>query len=99
MGDLSRRAFLGRSTAVAAAAGIGAMAPVAIGSLAGGGGADGAAVDGVGADLSGLAQQVDGPIVAHIRDLATGEIGIFNGVREFVIHDAALASRLAGAVR
>jgi hypothetical protein len=32
--------------------------------------------------------------VAHVRDLSTGEIGIFNGTREVVLKDPQLAARL-----
>jgi hypothetical protein len=34
------------------------------------------------------------PIIAHVRDYATGEIAIFAGTREIVVHDTALVSRL-----
>ena len=34
------------------------------------------------------------PLVAHVRDLSTGEIGIFNGTREVVFNDPQLAARL-----
>jgi hypothetical protein len=36
--------------------------------------------------------------VAHIRDLSTGEIGLFSGTREIILHDPQLAARLARAV-
>ena len=39
------------------------------------------------------------PLVAHVRDLSTGEIGIFNGTREVVFHDPQLAARLFRAAR
>ena len=39
------------------------------------------------------------PLVAHVRDLATGEIGLFSGTREIVFHDPALAARLFHATR
>ena len=39
------------------------------------------------------------PLVAHVRDLATGEIGVFSGTREIVLHDPGLASRLFQASR
>jgi hypothetical protein len=37
---------------------------------------------------------MDEPLVAHVRDLATGEIGLFSGTREIVFHDPSLAARL-----
>jgi len=77
------------------------MAPLALSTLGNGGGSDPAtaAVDDASAGLPGLASEIDGPIVAHIRDLATGEIGIFHGTEEIIVHDSILASRLAQAVR
>jgi hypothetical protein len=39
------------------------------------------------------------PLVAHIRDLSTGEIGLFSGDDEFVIHDRQLARSLYAATR
>jgi hypothetical protein len=34
------------------------------------------------------------PLVAHVRDLATGEIGLFSGTREITVLDPQLAARL-----
>ena len=34
------------------------------------------------------------PLIAHVRDLATGEIGVFNGTREIVVRDPQLARRI-----
>jgi len=39
------------------------------------------------------------PLVAHVRDLSTGEIGIFNGTSEFVVRDPALARSILRAAR
>jgi hypothetical protein len=39
------------------------------------------------------------PLVAHIRDLSTGEIGLFSGEQEIVVHDPALANRLFNSFR
>ncbi len=39
------------------------------------------------------------PLVAHIRDLSTGEIGLFSGEKEIVIHDRSLARSLFRATR
>jgi hypothetical protein len=39
------------------------------------------------------------PLVAHVRDLATGEIGLFSGTDEIVFHDPNLAARLFNATR
>jgi hypothetical protein len=38
------------------------------------------------------------PVIAHVRDLATGEIGLFSGTREITVLDPQLAARLIKAV-
>lgn len=87
----TRRAFLGRSGMLAAAAGIGAAAPAGLGMVL----SDGEQAPAVPvAGLSSAAANLDGPLVAHIRDAATGEIGIFTGTRELIVHDTALVGRL-----
>jgi hypothetical protein len=50
-------------------------------------------------DAAGEALSLDEPLVAHVRDLATGEIGLFSGTQEFVFHDPGLAARLFQASR
>ena len=42
---------------------------------------------------------LDEPLIAHVRDLSTGEIGLFSGTREITILDPQLAARLASATR
>jgi hypothetical protein len=37
-----------------------------------------------------------GPLVAHVRDTRTGEIAVYVGEREVVVHDKKLAHRIAG---
>ena len=39
------------------------------------------------------------PLVAHVRDLATGEIGLFSGTREITVLDPRLAAALVRALR
>ena len=50
------------------------------------------------ADGAGAADATQ-PLVAHVRDLSTGEIGVFNGTREVVVRDPELASRILRAAR
>jgi hypothetical protein len=35
-----------------------------------------------------------GPIVAHLKDLQTGEISLYQGEREFTLNDRAMAAKL-----
>ena len=51
------------------------------------------------AAIEGEAGALTEPLVAHVRDLATGEIGLFAGTREVVVRDPGLATRLFRASR
>jgi hypothetical protein len=39
------------------------------------------------------------PLVAHVSNLATGELSIMSGTKEIILHDADLVMRLLKAVR
>jgi hypothetical protein len=39
-----------------------------------------------------------GPVLAHVRNAATGEIAVLFGTREVVIHDAGIADRIMRAI-
>ena len=58
-----------------------------------------AAVDAATAATDEGAATLAQPLVAHVRDLSTGEIGIFNGTREVIVNDPQLAARLFRAAR
>jgi len=99
MAEVSRRSFLRSSGLAVATAGMVSQIP-GLTSLVGATGAEAPAVTDsavVGADEE--AATMSEPLVAHVRDLSTGEIGIFNGLREVVYHDPELAARLFRAVR
>jgi hypothetical protein len=42
---------------------------------------------------------VAGPLVAYVRNAATGEVTILHGTREIVVHDPELVKRLVHAAR
>ncbi len=78
MNDASRRGFLAIAGTGVAVAGVAAMAPAA----------SGAAVKTPhGVDL-------DGPVVAFVRDVKTGEVAIMHGDREETVFDHGLVARL-----
>ena len=95
MSEFSRRAFLTRSSIVVAAAGVATSIPNLTSALAAGEteapAAEAAVADGT--------ATMSEPLIAHVRDLATGEIGLFSGEREVVFHDPTLATRLFHASR
>ncbi len=100
MSEFTRRAFLKTgSAAVVAAGALSAVPalPAAVGALETTGSADAGAADAVGTDAG--ATSLAEPLIAHVRDLATGEIGLFSGTREITVLDPSLAARLLRAIR
>lgn len=94
---LSRRSFLGQASAGAAVAGVAAMAPNLVGeSLQSRFGIPSTAGAGNGAEAG---VSADGHIVAHVRDVARGEILVMVGTSEVVYRDRKLAQSLARAAR
>jgi len=99
MAEVSRRTFLRNSGLAVAGAGVLSQIPVLSG-LVGAGEADvPAATDAATIGTDEGAATLTQPLVAHVRDLSTGEIGIFNGTREVVVNDPQLAARLFRAAR
>ena len=101
MSQLSRRGFLKGSTAAAVAAGAFSAIPglpALVGAVETQAPAE---TDGTEAGLAEgeSAVTLGEPLVAHVRDLATGEIGLFTGTREVTVLEPRLAAALAKAVR
>ena len=97
--SLSRRNFLRRGTFTAAAIAVASSVP-GVSTLVATTSADAPAVDtevtDVAAEDSGA---IDEPLMAHVKDLSTGEISLFQGEREVVVHSPALARSLMSAAR
>jgi len=91
MATLNRRVFMIRSSLAVAAAGAATAMPGLLPALSA------AEVDAPAAD-SVVADEAVGtmsePLVAHIRDLSTGEISLFSGEQEVVVRDPSLANKL-----
>jgi hypothetical protein len=95
---VSRRTFLRGTTLTAAAVGVAASVPGLSGLLASGTASAPAVEESlIGAD--GETASLSEPLVAHIKDVATGEISLFHGEQEVVIRDPSLARRLATSAR
>jgi hypothetical protein len=90
MAGIDRRNFLTRGSMVVAAAGVATAMPGLASELVAAEG-DAPAVE---STIAGEAGALTEPLVVHVRDLASGEIGVFSGTREIVVHDPGLASRL-----
>jgi hypothetical protein len=100
MTGFSRRSFLKTGSAAAVAAGaISSLPalPALVGAVESQGPAEADAAEATvaGADSPALTE----PLIAHVRDLATGEIGLFSGTRGITLLDPQLAARLARAIR
>lgn len=61
-------------------------------------GTEATAVDGVGTTAV-ESMSLDSQLVAHVRDLGTGEIAVYHGTTEFTFHDPAMAARMFQATR
>lgn len=100
MESIDRRAFLRRGSAAVATAGVvvampTVVLPEVISALEG----QAPALESTASATASEVASVTEPIVAHIRDLATGEIGILTGTREVILRDPQMAARLARAVK
>jgi hypothetical protein len=94
MEPINRRRFLVQGGAAVAAAGVVSAVPLSgAGALAK---ARGGAVNH--ADVPADAT-LDEPVVAHLRNLHTGEVSVFTGYREVIVKDKHLAALLFHATR
>ena len=91
MEPTSRRQFLKRSSAVAAAAGVAATVP----------GSAGALTTRAKDDAPRLPDDdsVDVPVIAHVRDVRKGLVSLYVGEKEITIKDRRLAASLFHATR
>jgi hypothetical protein len=94
----SRRTFLRRGTITAAAVGIVGSVPGLPGLLLGAS-SEAPAVDTGASEAESAAAGAGEPIVAHLSDLQSGQVSVFQGEREFVVQSPALARQLYLATR
>jgi hypothetical protein len=97
-GGLSRRKFIHRGTLTAAAVGVVTSVPGWSGLLTSGMASAPAAQEDA-TEVDGEMGTVSQPLFAQVKDLSTGEISVFQGEREVIIRDAAVANRLFSAAR
>jgi hypothetical protein len=95
MDRFGRRTFLTRGGKAVAAAGLVSAIPGLTSMVAAGEAEAPAEASTADAALGDMTE----PIVAHVRDLATGEITLFSGTSEVVVRDPQLANRLFQAGR
>jgi len=95
MAGLSRRVFIGRGMMGAAAVSVaGPMLPAIVGTVAGEASEAQETVE----DTPAVVSSAE-PLVARIRDAASGEIDLFIGERQLTYRDPDLAARLVRAAR
>jgi hypothetical protein len=94
MSALSRRRFITRSSMTVAAAGLVSALP-GLPVVVGGAEAEAPEVDSAVADTESLAA----PLIAQVKDLQTGEMALYSGEREILLHNPALAARLFNAAK
>jgi hypothetical protein len=95
---LSRRKFIHRGTLTAAAVGVATSVPGWSGLLTSGVASAPAAEEDA-TQVDGEMGAVSQPLFAQVKDLSTGEISVFQGEREVIIRDTAVANRLFSAAR
>jgi hypothetical protein len=94
---LSRRAFLRRGALTAGAVGMVGSIPGLAGLLTAGA-SDAPAVESGATQADGDLGALSEPLLAHVKDLGTGEISLFQGEQETVLRNPALARQLFAAV-
>jgi hypothetical protein len=106
MNTVTRRLFLTRGSLTVAAAGIAASVPGMSGLLSSaeadapaGGAATSEAASSLGGAEAGSTGELTEPLVAHVKDLSTGEISIFMGEHEYTYRDPQMAAKLLQAAR
>ena len=99
MAQVSRRSFLRNSGLAVAGAGVISQVPLMTGLLGPAEADVPAGTDAAAAGADDVAAGGSEALVAHVRDVASGEIGIFNGTREVVVKDPQLAARILAASR
>ena len=94
MAKLTRRGFIGQTSASVATIGVLAAVPglAAVNEVA-----DAVASDAAATELS--TSTFSESLVAHVSNLATGEVSIMTGTREVIFQDTELVMRLLKAVR
>jgi hypothetical protein len=95
---LSRRSFLRRGTFTAATVAVASSVP-GLSTLVAGATADAPVIDTGVSDVEMDSGLVSEPLVAHVKDLSTGEISLFQGEREVVVRSPDLARSLMSAAR
>jgi hypothetical protein len=88
MAQLTRHTFIKKTSAGAATLGAAAAVP----GLA-------SAHTIPGAHPATAAARLQGPLVAHVRNAATGEVALLVGTREIIVHDHDLVKRLIKAAQ
>ena len=94
MGSIDRRRFLLQSGAAVAAAGVATAVPISAAQALNKGRGGAHRDETVPSDA-----KLDEPVVAHLRDLRTGEVALFKGHREVTVKNKRLAALLFNATR
>jgi len=99
MEHVSRRGLLRNGSIAVVGAGLVAAVPAGLAARA----PDASAADRSPATAPGgtalpAGASLDGPLVAHVKDLSTGEIGVYMGTSEVTFRDPHLAAKLYRAV-
>jgi hypothetical protein len=98
MPGLSRRSFLTRGSLLVAVGSVVTAVP-GLGSVLQAGEEEAPELSGAASEGSATGAELTAPLVAHIKDLQTGEISIYQGEQQFTYKDPGLAARIYQASR
>jgi hypothetical protein len=98
MAELNRRAFLIRGSMGAALVGAAAAFP-GIPAFVTATEGEAPAVDDAATSVAEGTPTMTEPLIAHVKDLQTGEMSLYMGEQEFTFNDPALAARLIRAAK
>lgn len=93
MSGVTRRTFLTRGSLAVAVGGVATAIP-GLGSILSSAPAEAPEIDGALTDAEAGAADVNGPLVAHVSDIRSGEISLYQGEGQVVYKDPALVARL-----
>jgi hypothetical protein len=89
---INRRVFLTRSSMTVVAAGVASAMPALPGVIS-----DGEAAAPEAESFVADGEALDGPLIAHVKSLSSGEMSLYSGEREINIIDRGLAAKLFNA--
>ena len=97
MSGLTRRTFLTRGSLAVAVGGVATAIP-GLGTILDSAPAEAPEINGALTEAEAGAADLNGPLVAHVTDIRSGEISLYQGEGQVVLKDPSLAARMYRAI-